>query len=452
LASAALAAAAPVRVPQLQTPERVVPQYQAQVQLSFAPVVAKVAPAVVNVYTARVVRQAVNPFFQQFFGQGPTRDRVEQSLGSGVIVRADGVVLTNNHVVNGAQEIKVALSDRREFQARILLADARTDLAVLKIDPGRESLPFLQFGDSDRVQVGDLVLAIGDPFGVGQTVTSGIVSALARSNGGASDYQFFIQTDAAINPGNSGGALVTMDGRLIGINTSIVSSSGGNVGIGFAIPVNMARVVVDGALGGGIKRPWFGADGQGVTAEVARSLGMARPEGVLLSQVYPRGPAAQAGLRRGDIVASIDGFAITDSNGLRYRVVTHRAGDTVTVKYYRDGMARDAQVRVTLPSDEGRNESTIADDNPLQGARVANITPALADEMQMDMMATGVVVLRVAGGSAAERLGFEQGDVIKQVNGDRIGNVAEMRRALDAADTWRISLQRGDRTLNLSVR
>jgi len=446
------AAAAPARLPQLQTPERVVPQYQAQVQLSFAPVVAKVAPAVVNVYTSRVVRQAVNPFFQQFFGQGPTRSRVEQSLGSGVIVRGDGIVLTNNHVVSGAQDIKVALTDRREYQAKVLLADARTDLAVLKIDAGREQLPFLQFGDSDRVQVGDLVLAIGDPFGVGQTVTSGIVSALARSNGGASDYQFFIQTDAAINPGNSGGALVTMDGRLIGINSSIVSSSGGNIGIGFAIPANMARVVVDGALGGGIKRAWLGADGQGVTAEVARSLGMARPEGVLLSQVHPRGPAAQAGLRRGDIVASIDGFAITDANALRYRVVTHRPGDTVSVKYYRDGAPRDVSVRVALPPDEGRSESMIGENNPLQGARVANITPALADEMQMDMMATGVVVVAVSDASPAGRFGFQQGDVVRQINGERIGNVADLKRALDASDEWRISLQRGDRTLNLAVR
>jgi S1-C subfamily serine protease len=183
---------------------RVVPQSQTQVQLSFAPVVSRVAPAVVNVYSNRIVRQAVNPFFQQFFGQGPMRSRVEQSLGSGVIVRGDGVVLTNHHVINGGSEIRVALTDRREFTARVLLSDPRTDLAVLKIDPGSEMLPALEFGDSDRIQVGDLVLAIGDPFGVGQTVTSGIVSALARSNGGASDYQFFIQTDAPINPGNSG--------------------------------------------------------------------------------------------------------------------------------------------------------------------------------------------------------------------------------------------------------
>ena len=432
--------------------ERAVPQSQAQVQLSYAPIVARAAPAVVNVYSNRIVRQAVNPFFQQFFGEGPMRSRVEQSLGSGVIVRGDGVILTNHHVVNGGTDIKVALTDRREYTARILLSDPRTDLAVLKIDPGGANLPALQFGDSDRVQVGDLVLAIGDPFGVGQTVTSGIVSALARSNGGASDYQFFIQTDAAINPGNSGGALVTMDGRLIGINSSIVSSSGGNISIGFAIPSNMARIVVDGALSGGIQRPWLGAEGQAVTAEIARSMGLPRPEGVLLSQVHPRSPAAQGGLRQGDVVFAIDGFAVDDTNAMRYRVATKRPGDAVSVRYYRDGAPRTVALRVSLPPDDARDETTISGRNPLEGARVANITPALADELQMDLMANGVVVLSIDDASSAERFGFREGDIVRQVNTDRIANVAQLRRALDEADAWRITLQRGDQTLNLAVR
>ena len=432
--------------------QRAVPQSQAQIQLSYAPLVARAAPAVVNVYSNRIVRQAVNPFFQQFFGQGPMRSRVEQSLGSGVIVRGDGVILTNHHVINGGTDIKVALTDRREYTARVLLSDQRTDLAVLKIDPGPDILPSLEFGDSDRIQVGDLVLAIGDPFGVGQTVTSGIVSALARSNGGASDYQFFIQTDAAINPGNSGGALITMDGRLIGINSSIVSSSGGNIGIGFAIPSNMARVVVDGALSGGIKRPWLGAEGQAVTAEIARSMGLPRPEGVLLSQVHPRSPAAQGGLRQGDVVFAIDGFAVDDTNAMRYRVATKRPGDAVSVRYYRDGAPRTVSLRVSLPPDDARDETTISGRNPLEGARVANITPALADELQMDLMANGVVVLSIDDASSAERFGFREGDIVRQVNTDRIANVAQLRRALDEADAWRITLQRGDQTLNLAVR
>ena len=431
--------------------QRAVPQSPSQIQLSFAPLVSKVAPAVVNVYSRRVIRQAVNPFFQQFFGTGPTRSRVEQSLGSGVIVRADGIILTNNHVIQGGQDIQIALPDRREFEARVILADQRTDLAVLKIDTKGEMLPALTFGDSDRLQVGDLVLAIGDPFGVGQTVTSGIVSALARSTGGASDYQFFIQTDAAINPGNSGGALVTMDGRLIGINTSIVSSSGGNVGIGFAIPSNMARVVVDGAMNGGIKRPWFGADGDSVTAEMAKSLGLTRPQGVIVSQVYPRSPAAQAGITKGDVIVSIDGFDIADANALRYRVITRRAGDTVSVRYLRNGAMRDASVKITLPPDESREETTIAELNPMQGARVANLTPALADEMQMDLMARGVVVLAVKENTQAARFEFRVGDIIRQINGVRIGSVAELRRALNGTDSWRMSIQRGDQTINFAV-
>jgi serine protease Do len=344
----------------------------------------------------------------------------------------------------------VALPDRREFAARVVLTDPRTDLAVLKIDA--RDLPSLQFGDSDRVQVGDLVLAIGDPFGVGQTVTSGIVSALARSNGGASDYQFFIQTDAAINPGNSGGALVTMDGRLIGINTSIVSSSGGNIGIGFAIPSNMARTVVDGAMAGGIRRPWFGADGQVVTADIAKSMGMGRPSGVLISQVYPGSPAAQAGIARGDVVASIDGFEVVDSNALRYRVVTHRPGDNVTVRYYRNGTARDVSVRVALPPDANRDERTVAGANPMEGAKVANVTPALADEMQMDLMERGVVVTGIEDNSQAARFGFRAGDLIRTVNGERIANVAQLNRALANSDGWRLTLQRGGETLNLAVR
>ena len=451
VAAAAFLAALVGAEGQAQTPDRAVPQSPAQVQLSFAPVVSKVAPAVVNVYSRRVVRQSVNPFFQQFFGASPNRSRVEQSLGSGVIVRADGIIVTNNHVIEGGQDIQVSLPDRREFEAKVVLTDPRTDLAVLRIDTKGENLPALQFGDSDKLQVGDLVLAIGDPFGVGQTVTSGIVSALARSNGGASDYQFFIQTDAAINPGNSGGALVTMDGRLIGINSSIYSSSGGNIGIGFAIPSNMTRVVVDGALGGGIKRPWLGADGQAVTAEIARGLGLARPEGVLISQIYPGSPAAQAGLAKGDVLLSVDGFAIGDSNALRYRIVTHRAGDSAAVRYLRAGAARDASVRIALPPDAGREEGVVAGQNPMQGARIANITPALADEMQIDMMAKGVVVMAVAGASQAARFGFKQGDIIRQVNGERIASVDQLRRALGEAGQWSMAIQRGDRVMQLAV-
>jgi serine protease Do len=420
--------------------------------------VEQVAPAVVNVYASRVVRQRFspfvgNPFFERFFGgPGPTRERVEQSLGSGVIVGEEGIVVTNYHVIEGAEDIQVALADRREYQASVILADARTDLAVLRIDPEGDVLPALAFGDSDALAVGDLVLAIGDPFGVGQTVTSGIVSALARTQVGASDYQFFIQTDAAINPGNSGGALVTIDGQLIGINSSIVSSSGGNVGIGFAIPSNMVRLVVEGALGDGIRRPWFGAQGDAVTAEIARSLGLSRPVGVVISQVYPQSAAGEAGLRRGDIVIAIDDFEVNDPQGLNYRVATRQPGDLITVGFLRDGMERQARVRVNLPPDENRDELLLTGRNPLGGARVANVTPALADEMQLDFFLAGVVITEIEGGSDASRFGFRTGDIIRQVNGVDIASPGALQIALDASDGWDISALRGNRTMSVSIR
>ena len=439
---------------------RAVPQSAAQMQLSFAPLVAKVAPAVVNVYTRRVVSAPVSPFmndpfFQQFFGNGssPLRSRVQQSLGSGVIVRSDGTILTNNHVIEGATEITVALSDRREFPAKVVLADSRTDLAVLRIDSKGETFPSLAFGDSDRIQVGDLVLAIGDPFGVGQTVTSGIVSALSRTQVGASDYQFFIQTDAAINPGNSGGALVSMDGRLIGINSSIVSQSGGNAGIGFAIPANMANLVVEGALGGGIKRPWFGADGQAVTSDIARSLGLTRPGGVLVSDVYPGSPAAQAGIVKGDIVLSIDGFDVEDAQGLRYRIATHRPDTNVAVRFSRAGKPLQANVRLITAPDQGREETALTGDQPFSGAKVANITPALAEQMQFESSKRGVVVTAVGARSVAANVGVQPGDLIRAVNGKAVNTVADLKRALTPRDGgWDIAVERGGQVMRVTLR
>src|SRR6266571_3298523 len=270
--------------------QRQVPASAGQLELSFAPIVKRVAPAVVNVYAARIVANnnpfLADPFFRQFFGAVP-REQVERALGSGVIVDPTGLVVTNYHVIEGASQVKVALADKREFEADIVLKDQRSDLAVLRVKGAKERFPTLQFADSDELQVGDVVLAIGDPFGVGQTVTHGIVSAVARTQVGISDYQFFIQTDAAINPGNSGGALVDLGGRLVGINTAIFSRSGGSQGIGFAIPANMVKVVVASAKSGGstVKRPWLGARLQGVTPEIADSLGLKRPTGALIASI-----------------------------------------------------------------------------------------------------------------------------------------------------------------------
>jgi len=436
------------------------PQSMPQVQLTFAPVVKRVAPAVVNVYSRSVVQAQVNPLFadplfQRFFGATPElRQRVQQSLGSGVIVRSDGVIVTNNHVVQGGQNIIVALADRREFKARVLLADSRTDLAVLKIDTKGERLPTIEFGDSDRLNVGDIVLAIGDPFGFGQTVTMGIVSALARTQIGASDYQFFIQTDAAINPGNSGGALVTADGKLAGINTAIYSRTGEYAGIGFATPANLARRVVEGALGGGVKLPWFGADGQPVTAQIAQAMNLPRPGGVLVKSVYAGSPAAGAGLKQGDVVLSIDGVDVDDMQALNYRVATHRPGEVVHVRVAGGGgKTREISFALTLPPENPPRQLTaIAGRNPLTGAHVENLSPAVASDLQLDFSARGVVVVSTSENTPSGSYGFQAGDIIRSINGQEIHSVGELQRALESAEgRWDMVIQRGDQRMSLSV-
>jgi len=328
-----------------------VPQSREEIQISFAPLVRKVAPAVVNIYATKIARQRRapslfdDPFFRRFFGEGfgfnfdAPRERVQNSLGSGVVVRADGVIVTNNHVIEGASEITVVLSDRRQFAASIVGTDEKTDLAVLRVDTGGAAFPYVELRDSDDVEVGDLVLAIGNPFGVGQTVTSGIVSAIARTQVGISDYNFFIQTDAAINPGNSGGALVTMDGKLVGINTAIFSRTGGSHGIGFAIPSNMVRAVLAGfAAGAGrLVRPWLGAWGSAVTADMAATLGLARPAGIAIESVYPGSAAARAGLKAGDVLLAINGREIEDAGAMRYRIATLSVGGAATLTVWRRG-------------------------------------------------------------------------------------------------------------------
>jgi serine protease Do len=444
--------------PALADPPRVVPASMPQVQLTFAPVVKRIAPAVVNVYSRSVVQAPNNPFFNdpffsRFFGAPGMRQRVQQSLGSGVIVREDGVILTNNHVVQGGTDIVVALSDKREFKAKVLLSDPRTDLAVLKIDTRGERLATVPFADSDRVQVGDLVLAIGDPFGVGQTVTMGIVSALARTQVSASDYQFFIQTDAAINPGNSGGALVTTDGKLAGINTAIVSNSGGSIGIGFAIPANLARRVLEGALGGGgAKLAWIGIDGQPVTAEIARSLGIAVPNGVLVKAVFPGSPAARAGLKTGDVIFSVDGQATNDPQALNYRIATHKPGDVVKLHVHLGRKPADITATLSLPPETPpRDRRTVAGRNPLTGASIMNLSPAVATELQLPLLAKGVVIVAVSQDTPSGSYGFQPGDVVVAVNGQRIGSTAQLVKALGDANAWDLVIDRGGQRLSLQV-
>ena len=442
---------------------RVVPGSRAEMQMSFAPVVRDVAPAVVNVYSKRVVQERPqsplfnDPFVKQFFGDrfsfGMPQERVQQSLGSGVIVGADGVIVTNNHVVANGDVFTVALADRREFEAELILADERTDLAILKIDTEGASLPALTFRDSDALEVGDLVLAIGNPFGVGQTVTSGIVSALARTQVGATDYQFFIQTDAAINPGNSGGALVTMDGQLVGINTAIFSRSGGSVGIGFAIPSNMVRAVADSAVGGstGVERPWLGADLQVVTSDLAESLGLDRPGGAMVQRTYPDGPA---GLETGDVIYEVDGREVIDPQSVRYRLATKGVGGRIDIKYRRNGAASRARIALeAAPEDPPREIADLTGRHPFSGATVGNLSPAFAEELQLDPFQRGVVVLRVKRGSAAHRLRIQPGDMIRAVGSDEVDSVEELQHMTsERRAEWEFTIERGGERFSARVR
>ncbi len=438
------------------------PASSAEVQLSFAPIVKRVAPAVVNVYASRTIRQSVSPFFsdpffRQFFGDqfgGAPSSRVQQSLGSGVIIDPSGLVVTNFHVIAQADEVKVALSDKREFPADIILKDQRSDLAVLRIRGGGRDFPTIDFADSDKVEVGDLALAIGDPFGVGQTVTSGIVSAFAHIPGGPSEDQYFIQTDAAINPGNSGGALVDMHGRLIGINRMIVTPSGGSSGIGFAIPSNLVKVVAKAAsTGGSTARPWLGADLQSVTPEIADGLGLDTPHGVLVATVDNSGPGHDAGLKAGDLITAVDGVDVEDIGALNYRLATKGVGSTVELRVIRNGKLYRTNVRLqAAPETVARDERTIDGNSPLAGLHVVNLSPAVAEELGYGGEPTGVIVDGVADGSPAAYAGFQRGDIIAEVNGTSIDSTRTLEDVAGARTrSWSLTVKRGNQVIRQRI-
>ena len=442
-----------------------VPSSRSQINLTFAPLVKAAAPAVVNIYTTRVVQKRSgpslfdDPFFKHFFGDsfpfGQRRqNRVQNSLGSGVIVRPEGLIVTNHHVIKGADEIRVVLSDRREFRARVVVRDDRTDLAVLKVRTRGASLPYLRLRDSDTLQVGDLVLAIGNPFGVGQTVTSGIVSALARTAKGITDFGFFIQTDAAINPGNSGGALIGLDGRLAGINTAIYSRSGGSNGIGFAIPSNMVATVIGSAVAGRkVVRPWLGAQGQNVEASMARSLNMRRPDGIVVNKVHPDGPAAVAGLRVGDVIVGVDGREVNDVGLLQFLVATRKVGSRISLDIVRNGVPGKLTVWLQAPIAYPKARKTVLrGENPFSGAEVANLSPALAVEMSVDPYKTGVIVVRITPNSYAAQVGLKRGDLFISLNGNEIENVSKFERMLTRSRApWYMDLERDGRIRQVVV-
>jgi serine protease Do len=386
----------------------------------------------------------MDPFLRQFFGdnsgghfnipQIPQEGR-ERSLGSGVIVSPNGYILTNNHVVAGATEIRVTTSDKHEFKARIVGTDPKTDLAVLKIDA--TNLPAVTIADSSNVQVGDYVLAIGDPFGVGETVTMGIVSAKGRTNLGIEDYEDFIQTDAPINPGNSGGALVNDRGELVGINTAILShGSGGSEGVGFAIPSNMARIVMDQIVKNGkVTRAYMGIYIQEVTPELAKAFGEAAPQGALVGDVTPGSPAAKSGLQKGDIIVALNGNPITDSNQLRMSIAMMAPGTPASLKVWRDGTARDVAVKLGAFPSEGEQASA-EPANPqgvLQGVTVENITNQDVQQFGLPANTKGVVVTNISPSSPVVDSGLQPGDVIQQVNHQSVRNVTEFDQAVQKA-------------------
>ncbi|MDE2579359.1 MAG: DegQ family serine endoprotease [Hyphomicrobiales bacterium] len=446
----------------LLSPERVAPQSRAQTMLSFAPVVKRAQPSVVNVYASRketVVNNPLfdDPIFRHFFGDrapGAPGGQTAQSLGSGVIVDPAGLIITNYHVIDGMTDVKVALSDKREYEASILVRDQRTDLAVLKLK-GATGLPAMELGDSDALEVGDLVLAIGNPFGVGQTVTQGIVSALARTQAGISDYGFFIQTDAAINPGNSGGALVDMNARLVGVNSAIYSKSGGSVGIGFAIPVNMVKTVIAAAKGGvgQVRRPWLGATLQTVSKEIADSIGLDRPSGALVADVIEAGPAAAGGVKRGDVIVAVDGQPVDDPEGFGYRFGTHAIGGQAQVAVLRGGKKIILPVALSAaPETPPRDPVTIHNQSPLAGGTFVNLSPATMEAYSVEGASSGVVVAEVEANSNAAAINLQRGDVLVAVNDARIARTSDIERAAAGRHYyWKITITRGGQTLTTVI-
>ncbi|PWE32719.1 serine protease [Maritimibacter sp. 55A14] len=437
-----------------------VPQSPAQISLSFAPVVREVTPAVVNIYAKRVVAArrspfADDPFFEDFFRNfGRPTPRVQNSLGSGVILSPDGLVVSNYHVVGQATEIRVVLNDRREYEAEVLLGDKEADLAVLRLK-GAEGLPALALRDSDSIEVGDLVLAVGNPFGIGQTVSSGIISGLARSGlfvGNARGY--FIQTDAAINPGNSGGALVDIEGRLVGVNTAILSRSGGSNGIGFAIPSNLVARFLDQARAGArdYTRPWAGMSGQAVDADLAIGLGLAEPRGMVVSALHPESPFAAAGLATGDVVVAIDEQPVNSPHEMLFRLSARGIGNVARVAYLRDGARRVAELRLIPPPETpARDPRTIAGETPLQGLNVSNINPAVIAETGLPLDAAGVLVTGVDG--FVRRTGLRPGDILLEINTREIATTADAERAAhDMQRTWELRFLRDGRAQSVRFR
>lgn len=429
---------------------------------SYALVIKKVAPAVVNIYgfQRQQAQQRLSspfmadPFFKQFFDSLNQGGDEQVSLGSGVIVSKEGHILTNDHVIDGADVVQVALPDKREYVAKVIVRDKRTDLTLLKIEDGGD-FPYLSVDPQENLEVGDVVLAIGNPFGVGQTVTSGIISALSRSQEGINNVRSFIQTDAAINPGNSGGPLITTDGRLVGINTAIYSKTGGSMGIGFAIPASLAIPVIESLKHEGhILRPWLGVAVKSISFEEAQSMGLSRPYGVVVKEVYPGSDAEKAGIKVGDYISAFNGREIKDDAALDYWVAVSPLGEKVDLTILRKEEEKAISVLLTEPS-EGENSKPliIEGQNPLQGATLHDISPALALELGFDPMRTGVIITEVLEKGFAAQTGLQPGDILESVNGQKIKTKEDVATLLKKpVSSWSLVLKRGKQLLKLQVR
>ena len=460
--AAFLGAALPPATVQAEAQPVRVPASAEEITLSFAPVVRETAPAVVSIYARRVVERrgrggpfAGDPLFGELFRDfGPPVPRVQDALGSGVILSPDGIVVSNYHVVGDATDIRVVLSDRREYAAEVVLADEASDLAVLRLD-GAEGLPVLDFADSDAAEVGELVLAIGNPFGVGQTVSSGIISGLARSGiAVGSGRGYFIQTDAAINPGNSGGALVDMQGRLLGVNTAILTRSGGSLGIGFAIPSNLVAQMVAQAQEGRDRfvQPWAGIRAQAMDPGLAEAFGQGVPEGVVITDMHADSPLRAAGLRPGDVVIAVDGGPVNSAPEMMFRLAAAGLGATAEIEYLGDGETRVTEGALEAPPDTpARDPRLIGGQSALRGLSVETINPAVIAERDLPLDAEGVVVTGLR--DIVARSGLRPGDVLLALNGDRVATSADVERAAGTGTrNWHVEVLRDGRRLSLRFR